>query len=171
MIADDLRRALRTFPDFPAAGVLFQDVAPILRDPILLSRAVDAMAEPFRGKARAVAGVESRGFILGVPVALRLGVPFVPVRKAGKLPGPTLRESYDLEYAKATLEVQRDAFEPGAPVLIVDDVLATGGTALAASRLVEMAGAEVAGWSFLLEIAGLGGRGRLGGRAHALVTV
>jgi adenine phosphoribosyltransferase len=93
------------------------------------------------------------------------------VRKAGKLPGPTLREHYDLEYAKATLEVQRDAFEPGAPVLIVDDVLATGGTALAAARLVETAGAEVLGWSFLMEIAALRGRARLGERAHTLVVV
>ncbi|MEA3200439.1 MAG: adenine phosphoribosyltransferase [Thermoplasmata archaeon] len=143
---------------------------PILRDPVLLSRAVEAMAEPWRGRVDAVAGVESRGFMLGAPVALRLGLPFVPVRKAGKLPGVTLREAYDLEYAKATLEVQADAFRPGERVLVVDDVLATGGTALAAARLVEKAGARVVGWSFLLEIDGLPGRARLGERARALVT-
>ncbi len=169
-LADDVRRALRTFPDFPGKGVLFQDVAPVLRDPVLLSRIVEAMAEPFRGRAQAVAGVESRGFMLGTPVALRLGVPFVPVRKAGKLPGPTLREDYALEYAKATVEVQRDAFAPGARVLVVDDVLATGGTALAAARLVEAAGAQVAGWSFLLEIGALRGRAKLGPQAHVVAT-
>lgn len=170
-LPDDLRRALRTFPDFPGKGILFQDIAPILRSPDLLSRAVEAMAEPFRGEAEVVAGIESRGFMLGAPVALRLGVPFVPIRKAGKLPGPTLREDYALEYAKATVEIQRDAFAPGARVLIVDDVLATGGTALAAAKLVKDAGAQVAGWSFLLEIAALGARERLGPKARVLVAV
>lgn len=170
-LEDELRAALRPYPDFPGPGIVFQDVMPILRDPALLARAVDAMAAPWRGEAQAVAGVESRGFLVGVPLALRLGVPFVAVRKAGKLPGATLREDYALEYAKATLEIQADAFAPGQRVLVVDDVLATGGTAAAAARLVARAGAQPIGWSFLLEIAGLPGRARLGDRARALVAV
>jgi len=168
-LADDVRRALRAYPDFPSKGIVFQDLMPLLRDPPLFARVVEAMAEPFRG-AQAVAGVESRGFMLGAPVALRLGVPFVALRKAGKLPGATIREGYALEYGQAALEVQRDAFLAGQRVLIVDDVLATGGTALAAARLVEAAGARVDGFSFLLEIGALRGRARLAQPSRVILT-
>lgn len=167
----DVRAALRAFPDFPVKGILFQDVSPLLRDAKLLGRVVDAMAAPFAGRVDKVLGIESRGFILGVPVALRLGVGFVPVRKAGKLPGRTHVAAYDLEYGQAMVEIQQDALRPGDRVLVVDDVVATGGTAEAAARLVEMSGAKVAGHSFLLAIGALRGMDRLGPDARALVTV
>lgn len=170
-LAADVKTALRAYPDFPRPGILFQDVLPLLGDPALLARVVDAMAAPWEGQADKVLGIESRGFLLGVPVALRLGAGFVPVRKAGKLPGETLREACDLEYGKATLEMQRAALRPGERVLVVDDVIATAGTAQAAARLVEAAGARVAGQAFLLEIAALRGLSRLGPSARALVSV
>lgn len=169
-LAQDVKAALRAHPDFPRPGVLFQDVLPLLADPSLLARVVDAMAEPWAGRVDKVVGIESRGFILGAPVALRLGVGFAPVRKAGKLPGETLREDYDLEYGKATLEMQRAAVRHGERVLVVDDVIATAGTAQAAARLVERAGARVEGHSFLLEIAFLRGLQRLGPSARALAS-
>jgi adenine phosphoribosyltransferase len=189
-LAADVKASLRAHADFPRQGVLFQDVLPLLGDPALLARVVGAMAEPWAGgrfpeetadpdvpagtspgRVDRVVGIESRGFILGAPVALRLGVGFAPVRKAGKLPGATLREDCDLEYGKATLEVQRDAIRPGERVLVVDDVVATAGTALASARLVERAGATVAGYSFLLGIAALRGLERLGPSARALLSV
>lgn len=167
-LADDVKAALRQHADFPAPGVTFQDIGPLLAQPKLLERVVAAMAEPFAGRADAVLGVESRGFILGVPVALRLGVPFVPARKRGKLPGAVLHEAYALEYGDAALEVQEGMLR--GRVLVVDDVLATGGTARAAATLVERAGAEVAGWSFLLEIAALRGRARLDGDVRVVAS-
>ena len=167
----DVRAALRAFPDFPSRGILFQDIAPILGDPALLRRVVDAMAERWRGKVDAVAGVESRGFILGAPVALALDARFIPVRKKGKLPGVLLQEEYDLEYGRAIVEMQADAVRANERVLLVDDVLATGGTANAALRLVEKAGARVAGFSFLLEIAALHGRAKLPREASVILTV
>ena len=170
-LAADVKAALRPYPDFPKKGILFQDVLPLLGDPALLARVVDAMAQPWQGRVDKVAGIESRGFLLGVPVALRLGVGFVPVRKVGKLPGETLREDYDLEYGKATLEAQRDAFRPGERVLVVDDVIATAGTAQATARLVQRAGAQVEGYAFLLEIGALRGVSRLGPTARALVSL
>lgn len=170
-LADDVRASLRAFPDFPTKGVLFQDVAPVFADPALLARVVDAMAAPHAGDVDAVAGIESRGFVLGAPVAIALGVGFVPLRKRGKLPGPTLHETYALEYGEATLEAQQGAFDRARRVLVVDDVLATGGTAAAAARLVERAGGKVVASSFLLEIAGLLGRRHLTAPAHAVATV
>lgn len=166
-----MKAALRPYPDFPKKGILFQDVLPLLADPALLARVVDAMAAPWAGQVDKVVGIESRGFLLGVPVALRLGVGFAPVRKVGKLPGETLREAYDLEYGQATLEMQRAAVRPGEGVLVVDDVIATAGTAQAAARLVEAAGARVVGHAFLLEIAALRGLPRLGASARALVSL
>lgn len=168
-LADDVKAVLRQHADFPAPGILFQDVMPLLAQPKLLERVVGAMAEPFAGRADAVMGIESRGFILGAPIALRLGVPFVPARKRGKLPGPVLREDYALEYGAATLEAQEGALR--GRVLVVDDVLATGGTARAAAALVGRAGAELAGWSFLLEIAALRGRERLAGDVRVVASV
>lgn len=170
-VVEDVKAALRAYPDFPVKGVLFQDVAPLLSEPLLLARAIGAMAEPWAGKVDKVAGIESRGFLVGVPVALRLGAGFVPVRKAGKLPGETWRESYALEYGSATIEVQKDAIKPGERVLVVDDVVATAGTAEATARLVASAGARVVGFAFLLEIAALKGMQRLGPGAAALLSV
>lgn len=170
-LGDDVRRALRVVPDFPQPGIRFQDIAPVLADARLFSRVVAHMAEPHRGQVEAVVGVESRGFILGAPVALALGAAFVPARKLGKLPGKTIRESYKLEYGEAALEIQEGALALGARALVVDDVLATGGTAAAAGRLVARAGGRVAGYEFLLEIAALGGRARVAGPMRALAAV
>lgn len=154
-----LAARIRDVPDFPTHGILFKDITPLLSDPATFELAIGAMAEPFRAASiGVVAGIEARGFILGAPVAYSLGVGFVPVRKKGKLPGDVVEASYDLEYGSATIEVTADAFTTGQRVLIVDDVLATGGTAAAAVDLVRRSGAEVAGVVFLLEIGFLSGR-------------
>jgi adenine phosphoribosyltransferase len=159
----DLLALVREVPDFPEPGVLFRDITPLLADAAAFGQVVGLLAAAGRGTdgqvvVDKVAGVEARGFILAAPVALALGAGFVPVRKAGKLPGPTHRASYALEYGEATLEVHADAFEPGDRVLVVDDVLATGGTLAATSALVEACRAEVAALAVLIELAGLGGR-------------
>jgi adenine phosphoribosyltransferase len=170
-VVEDVKDALRAYPDFPVKGILFQDVAPLFADPLLLARVVGAMADPWAGRVDKVLGIESRGFLLGVPIALRVGAGFVPVRKMGKLPGETLRESYALEYGNATLEIQKDALRPGERVLVVDDVVATAGTAQATARLAEAAGAKVAGFAFLLEIAALKGLEKLGPTASAVLSI
>jgi adenine phosphoribosyltransferase len=162
---------LRDVPDYPQPGILFKDITPLLADAAALRMVVTALAAGF-GPIDVVAGIEARGFILAAPVACHLGAGFVPVRKQGKLPAATYTESYQLEYGTATIEVHRDAFIPGQRVLIVDDVLATGGTARAAAELVRRAGAEVAGISVLLELAALNGRAKLAGlQVRALVAV
>lgn len=149
-------------PDFPKPGVVFKDLGPVWRDPALCSDLVAAMASAARDLGvDAVAGIESRGFLLGMPLAMALGVPFIPVRKAGKLPGAVHSTSYALEYGEATIEIQTHALALGQRVLIHDDVLATGGTAAACADLVRASGAEVAGWSFLIELAFLDPRQRL----------
>jgi adenine phosphoribosyltransferase len=153
---------LRDVRDYPRPGVLFRDITPLLADGALLRAAVDALADGYDSVTK-VAGIEARGFILAAPVACRLGAGFVPVRKQGKLPAAAYAQSYDLEYGTATVEVHTDAFEPGERVLVVDDVLATGGTAAATAKLVRRAGAEVAAVAVLLELAELGGRARLPG--------
>jgi adenine phosphoribosyltransferase len=166
---------IRDVPDFPTPGVLFKDIAPLLADGPALAAVVGALAERYAGRVDAVdavVGIEARGFVLAAPLAVALGVGFVPVRKAGKLPGPTLVGSYALEYGTASIEVQTDAFSPGQRVVVLDDVLATGGTAAAACELVERAGAQVVEVAMLLELGFLHGRDRLAGRAvHSLVTV
>lgn len=151
-------------PDYPTEGVIFKDITPLLADGPTFAEVVDHIATQTRGHVDLVAGMEARGFILGAPVAVALGAGFVAVRKAGKLPGPTLSASYDLEYGSATVEIQPATVNPGDRVLIVDDVLATGGTASATVELLEAAGAEVIGLSFLIELDFLHGRDRLGGR-------
>ena len=157
-----LRGAVRTIPDFPKPGIRFKDITPIFGHPELLREAVRLLAEPFREAGiTKVVGIEARGFILGGILAHELDVGFAPVRKSGKLPYQTVRETYELEYGVDTLEMHVDAVGPGDRVLIHDDVIATGGTAQATARLAERAGAEVAGYAFLIELGFLEGRLRL----------
>ena len=167
LIEYDLRARLaelvRDVPDYPQAGIVFKDITPVLAEAATFSRSVDWMAAQFAGGVDVVVGIEARGFILGAPVAKVLGVGFVPVRKVGKLPFATVSEAYTLEYGQAVLEMHSDALVPGQRVLIVDDVIATGGTARATVALVQTAGALVTGISALLAIDALGGRQLLEG--------
>ncbi|MEU9987987.1 adenine phosphoribosyltransferase [Streptomyces sp. NPDC007971] len=153
---------IRDVADYPEPGVMFKDITPLLADPAAFTALTDALAEiaAVTGATKVV-GLEARGFILGAPVAVRAGLGFIPVRKAGKLPGATLRQAYDLEYGSAEIEVHAEDLSSGDRVLIVDDVLATGGTAEAAIQLIQRAGAEVSGLAVLMELGFLGGRGRL----------
>lgn len=168
----DLRGTIRDVPDFPKQGILFKDITPVLADPELLRRTVRAMAAPFAGASVShVVGVESRGFILGAPIALELAAGFIPVRKPGKLPHRTASAEYALEYGMDRLEIHADACAPETRVLVVDDVLATGGTAAATCRLVEQLGAIVVGCSFMMDLSFLHGRSALQGRQiESLVT-
>jgi adenine phosphoribosyltransferase len=159
-----LRALVRDVPDFPQAGIIFRDITPLLGNGSALRAAVDALAGQFQ-EIDSVIGIESRGFILGAPVAYALGVGMVPVRKLGRLPRATERADYALEYGTNTVEIHTDALRPGERVLIIDDVLATGGTAAATAALVERLGGEVAGIAVLIELAELGGRERLAGFA------
>ena len=162
-----LRSSVRDVPDFPKAGVVFKDITPLLADPTAFSTAVDAIVVSFgRGTIDKVVGIEARGFIVAAPVAYHFGAGFVPLRKKGKLPFQTLAESYDLEYGQEELEIHADAFKPGERVLIVDDVLATGGTAEAACNLVERAGATVVGLAFVIELEFLNGAKKLADREY-----
>ena len=165
--AEALRERIREVADFPREGVDFKDVTPLLLDHVAFSTAVDALSIHFgRGTVDQVVGIEARGFIFAAPVAYHFGAGFVPARKHGKLPAETEAVTYDLEYGTETLEIHADAISPGESVLIVDDVLATGGTAAATIELVERLGGEVAGLGFLLELTFLDGAGRLGGYDH-----
>lgn len=158
-LARRLRERIRTYPDFPREGVQFRDVVPIFRDPDLFDDVLTRLEAAALGwEVDWVAAVESRGFLLGAPLADRLGLPLAPVRKQGKLPGETATRSYELEYGSAELELQREAVEEEKAVLLVDDLLATGGTLHAAARLLEDVGARVAGMAVLVELEGLGGR-------------
>jgi adenine phosphoribosyltransferase len=160
--ADQLRRYIRDVPDFPKPGIVFRDVTPLLLEPAALEGAIEALTAPFRNqRVDRVLGIESRGFMLGSPVALALGVGFGLVRKAGKLPYQTHRVSYDLEYGTDTVEMHVDTVEKGHRVLIVDDLIATGGTAAAAVELAREAGGDVIGCSFLIELTALDGRSLL----------
>ena len=161
---DRLKALIRHVPEFPKPGILFYDITTLLRDPAGFRTAVECLAAPYRKAAIAsVVGIESRGFIFGAAVADRLGAGFVPVRKPGKLPSRTLRAEYDLEYGTDALEMHDDAVEAGSGVLIVDDLLATGGTARATVELVTRAGGVVRGLAFLIELTALNGRSRLEG--------
>lgn len=159
-----LAAAIRDIPDFPKPGILFKDITPILGNPELFREAVEIFAARHKGKGLGkVAAIDARGFIFGGAVAERLGIGFVPIRKKGKLPYRTYDESYDLEYGSNTISVHVDAFQPGEKVLILDDLLATGGTAAAAARLVQRAGGTVAEIDFLIELTFLPGREKLKG--------
>src|SRR3972149_4534493 len=161
---EDLKARIRNVPDFPKAGILFYDVTTLLRDPDGFRLAIDSLALPYKDRGIGlVVGIESRGFILGAAVADRIGAGFVPVRKVGKLPAKTVRATYDLEYGTDSLEMHRDAIEPGQRVVIVDDLLATGGTARATVGLVRQLGGQVEGIAFLIELVALGGRAQLPG--------
>lgn len=169
--SERLRQAVREVPDFPKPGILFKDITPILADAELLSIAIDAMAAPWIGQGIThVAGIESRGFIFGAPIAVRLGAGFVPIRKPGKLPHDRRRVDYALEYGTDALEIHADACGREARVLVVDDVLATGGTAAAAGALVAQLRADVAGFAFLLELGFLGGHARLSPAPHTSIV-
>ena len=161
-LSESLLRLVRDVPDYPKPGIVFKDITPLLGDGTAFSQVIDTIAALGRAqRVDAVVGIEARGFIIAAPVAYALGVGFVPIRKEGKLPGRTHARGYALEYGEAVLEVHEDAFAAGARVLVVDDVLATGGTAAAAEHLVAMAGGQVTGFAFLMELAFLGGRSLL----------
>ncbi|MGW8375824.1 adenine phosphoribosyltransferase [Streptomyces sp. ODS28] len=168
---------IRDVPDYPQRGVTFKDITPLLADPVAFGALTGVLAELCeRYGATKVAGLEARGFILAAPAAVRAGVGFLPVRKAGKLPGATLSQSYDLEYGSAEIELHAEDLAPGDRVLVIDDVLATGGTAEASLQLIRRAGAQVAGLAVLMELGFLPGRGRVSGALdgaplEALVTV
>jgi len=160
----DLKQHIRNVPDFPKAGILFYDITTLLRDPQGYRITVDMLSTPFEGQGiDSVIGIESRGFILGAAVAHRIGAGFIPIRKPGKLPAKALKETYDLEYGKDALEIHEDAVQPGQKVLIVDDVLATGGTAAAAVQLVRKLGGELHGLAFLIELLFLNGKQKIAG--------
>ena len=172
MVVDTLPEFIRAIPDYPQPGVTFRDITPLLGNGDALALATAALAERFSdiGVDRVI-GIEARGFILGAPIAVALRSGFVPVRKAGKLPWAVVREEYDLEYGTDKLEIHRDAIHPGERILVIDDVLATGGTAAATCRLAATLGAEIVGLGVLLELTALGGRARLGGqRVESLLT-
>ena len=159
---EDLKTLIREVPDFPKPGILFYDITTLLKDPVGLHRAVDALADHYVGrKIDRVVGIEARGFIFAPMVAYRLNAGFVPVRKPGKLPAATARAAYNLEYGKDALEIHRDAIQSGEEVLIIDDLLATGGTAVAVANLVESLGGHIAGIGFLIELEFLKGREKL----------
>jgi adenine phosphoribosyltransferase len=162
MQADDLRGAIRSIPDFPKPGILFRDISPLLENGELFHRTIDLLAGECDGSAPSkIIGLDARGFIFGGALAYKLGIGFVPIRKKGKLPFRTLSQSYELEYGAAEFEIHEDSLTPGDSVIIVDDLLATGGTAGAAIQLVEKLGARVLKVLFVLELTGLGGRDRL----------
>lgn len=159
---DDVKALIRDVPDFPKPGIIFKDISPVLEDPAAFNAVIEALVEQARALgAASVVGVESRGFIFGAPLAARLGVPFVLARKPGKLPAQTRSVEYALEYGTDRLEMHLDALTPGTPVVVVDDLLATGGTAEAACRLVEAADARIVGVLVLVELTFLGGAARL----------
>lgn len=159
-----IRAAIRDIPDFPKPGILFRDITPVLADAGLFRAAIAEFAEICRGaKAEKIAGIDARGFLFGATVAYELGLGFVPVRKKGKLPFRTITQSYDLEYGSSEVEIHTDALQAGEKVALIDDLLATGGTAGAAIKLIKQSGAEVVAAAFLIELADLGGRKALGG--------
>jgi len=170
----DLKTAIRTIPDYPKAGIMFRDITTLLGNARAFRRAVDEMVQPWAGmRVDKVAGIEARGFILGGAIAHQLSIGFVPIRKKGKLPHTVIGEDYDLEYGKDRVEIHTDAIAQGDNVLVVDDLIATGGTCIAGITLLERAGAKVVGCSFVIDLPELGGAARiraLGRPVHALVS-
>lgn len=163
-VSDYLRQHIRTVPDWPVGGVQFRDITPLLQDPKVFRVLIDAFVHRYMDKGMrpdVVAGLDARGFIIGAVIAYELNVGFVPIRKKGKLPGPTIAQAYTLEYGEAVVEVHEDAMQPGEKILLVDDLLATGGTAAAGIKLIERLGAEVIGCAFVVDLPDLGGRKRL----------
>lgn len=168
---DDLKKKIRTIPDFPKPGILFRDITTLLADPQAFDTVIDRFVEYYQEeRIDLLVGIESRGFIIGAPLALRLGKGFIPVRKAGKLPGPTHGVEYDLEYGTDLVEVHQDAIPSGSKVLMVDDLLATGGTMEGSARLIEKAGGNIVGYAFVIELIDLKGRNRLEHPVFSLVT-
>ena len=170
MSAEELKSFIRDVPDFPKAGIIFKDITPLLRDPVALEKTVRLLAEPFHGDGiTSVAAIESRGFIFGSCVARILGAGFVPIRKPGKLPWTTRRNEYKLEYGSDVIEIHDDALTAADRVVIIDDVLATGGTAAAATALVKELGATIVGTGFVIELDFLEGRKKLDVPVHSLI--
>lgn len=170
-IEERIKHAMVDVHDFPTPGIVFKDITPLFQDPVLLNDILDAMEQDCRHLGvEAIVGLESRGFLLAVPLSMRLGVPFVMVRKKGKLPRACHSVSYDLEYGSSTIEMHKDALQPGKRVLIHDDVLATGGTAEAAARLVKLADAEVVSFQFLVELSFLNGMEKMVSLAPRITT-
>ena len=168
---DEIKALIRDVPDFPKPGIVFKDITPVLQNPEAFGMVIDELESRCKDKTiDAIVGMESRGFIFGPPLALRLGVPFALVRKKGKLPGETEEVSYNLEYGEATIEIHKDAIKPGQNVLIMDDLLATGGTAAATIELVERLGGEVSSCTFVIELSFLNGRDKLPeGKVESLI--
>jgi adenine phosphoribosyltransferase len=172
MIETQLRSVIRDIPNFPKPGILFKDITPVLKDPALCSQIIEAFADKMEGmEIDAIAGIESRGFLFGLMLANRMNLPFVPIRKKGKLPAETICQTYDLEYGTATIEIHRDAFKPGTKVLIHDDLLATGGTVEAAAKLIQQLEGEVAGFSFIISLDFLKGEAKLTEFSDHLLTL
>ncbi|WP_462249415.1 adenine phosphoribosyltransferase [Ekhidna sp.] len=173
-LTERITNAIRTIPDFPKPGIMFKDITPLLKDVELSKEITVAFAEQWKAKnIDAIVGIESRGFIWGNSLAQLMGIPFIPIRKKGKLPAETLSFKYDLEYGSAEIEIHKDAIDKGQKILIHDDLLATGGTAIAAAELVKMSGGEIAGFSFLVELSFLNGIQELEGHStniHSLIT-
>jgi adenine phosphoribosyltransferase len=171
-LSEELRAHIRIIQDFPQPGISFKDISPVFLNPDLVRRCVRALAESFQGKGiTRIVGIESRGFLLGVPLSLELNAGFVMVRKRGKLPYKTVEISYDLEYGSATIEMHEDALRADDVVLIHDDLLATGGTAMAAAQLVQKFGCKVFGFAFLVELTELGGKQRLNAVSSEVVSL
>jgi len=162
MIEQQIKAAIRDIPDFPKPGIVFKDITPILKDPALCDKVLDAFVEKLKGtRIDVIAGVESRGFLFGLSLACKLNVPFIPVRKAGKLPYTIKQKAYKLEYGTAIIEMHIDAFEPGQHILIHDDLLATGGTVTAASELIQEMGGIISGFAFVVGLSFLNGKERI----------
>ncbi|MCZ4409440.1 adenine phosphoribosyltransferase [Cryomorphaceae bacterium 1068] len=171
-LREELLTIIRDVPDFPKPGILFRDITPILENPSVSRAVVNEMMRQFEGlRIDAVAGIESRGFLFGLPLAMEMNVPFIAIRKKGKLPAETVEHSYNLEYGSATIEMHRGVVEPGMNVLIHDDLLATGGTAVASRELINLEGGTVAGFSFLIELKGLLGREKLAATDKPILSV
>jgi adenine phosphoribosyltransferase len=168
----DFKTVIRTIPEYPKPGIMFRDITTLLGNPRAFRRAVDEMVQPFAGaRLDKIAGIEARGFILGGAIAHQLSIGFVPVRKKGKLPHTVVGEDYALEYGTDRVEIHADAIQPGERVLVVDDLIATGGTAMAAIRLLERVGAKIAGCSFVIDLPEIGGAGRIRALGHDVTSL